>query len=66
MTPGSQHDAPGVLFIDDDATGREVAEFRLRGAGYRVDLAADGAEGLERFDATFPVCCTYRRRSNRR
>ena len=39
-----------VLFIDDDATGREVAAHNLRRVGFEVDLAADGAEGLERFD----------------
>ncbi len=51
MTPNPGDGAArGVLFIDDDATGREVAAFRLGGAGYRVDLAADGAAGLEVFD----------------
>jgi DNA-binding NtrC family response regulator len=39
-----------VLFIDDDATGREVAAYNLRRAGYRVDVAADGEEGLGRFE----------------
>ncbi len=39
-----------VLFIDDDATGREVAAYQLRQAGFGVDLAADGVEGLSRFD----------------
>jgi len=39
-----------VLFIDDDATGRETAAYTLRKAGYEVDLAADGAEGVGRFN----------------
>ena len=49
----SEHDAseqPRVLFIDDDATGREVAAYQLQQAGFRVDLAADGGEGLATFD----------------
>ena len=41
-----------VLFIDDDATGREVAAYQLRQAGFRVDLAEDGQVGLKRFDPT--------------
>ncbi len=39
-----------VLFIDDDATGREVAAYQLQQAGFRVDLAADGEAGLAAFD----------------
>ncbi len=38
-----------ILFIDDDLAGREVALFNLRKAGYEVETAADGREGLERF-----------------
>jgi DNA-binding NtrC family response regulator len=39
-----------ILFIDDDATGREVAAHNLRRAGFEVDLAADGEQGLARFE----------------
>ncbi len=39
-----------VLFIDDDATGREIAAHNLRRAGFAVELAADGGQGLEAFD----------------
>jgi DNA-binding NtrC family response regulator len=39
-----------VLFIDDDATGREVAAHNLRLAGFEPDLAEDGEQGLARFD----------------
>lgn len=43
---------PGrVLFIDDDASGREVALFNLRKAGYEVSAAGDGAQGLSAFAA---------------
>jgi len=40
-----------ILFIDDDAAGREVALFNLRKAGYEVASASDGQEGLDAFAA---------------
>lgn len=41
---------PGrILFIDDDRSGREVALFNLRKAGYDVTPASDGREGLALF-----------------
>jgi len=39
-----------ILFIDDDQAGREVALFNLRKAGYQVEGAESGDEGLARFD----------------
>ncbi len=38
-----------ILFIDDDRAGREVALFNLRKAGYGVEVASDGAEGVAAF-----------------
>ncbi len=38
-----------ILFIDDDRAGREVALFNLRKAGYGVEAASDGGEGLAAF-----------------
>ncbi len=38
-----------ILFIDDDRAGREVALFNLRKAGYTVETASDGTEGLAAF-----------------
>jgi len=38
-----------ILFIDDDWAGREVALFNLRKAGYKVEAASDGTEGLAIF-----------------
>lgn len=38
-----------ILFIEDDASGREVGTFNLKKAGYEVDGAADGERGLELF-----------------
>ncbi|HEX8042396.1 response regulator [Candidatus Deferrimicrobium sp.] len=38
-----------ILYVEDDPTGREVALFNLRRAGYDVTLASDGQEALSRF-----------------
>jgi PAS domain S-box-containing protein len=40
-----------VLFVDDESDIREMAEAFLSRAGYRVLLAADGGEAVERFAA---------------
>jgi two-component system response regulator MtrA len=40
-----------VLLVEDDPSIREVAALGLRGAGFCVDAAADGREGLARFRA---------------
>ena len=39
-----------LLFVDDDDTGRKVAVFNLRRAGFEVDEARDGVSALETFD----------------
>ena len=39
-----------ILFIEDDAAGREMGVYNLTAAGYRVDAAAAGDEGLALFD----------------
>ena len=38
-----------VLLVEDDPSIREVAALGLRGAGFHVETAADGREGLLRF-----------------
>ena len=38
-----------ILYVEDDPTGREVALFNLRKAGYDVTPASDGQEALSRF-----------------
>ena len=38
-----------ILVVEDDASIREITALGLRGAGFEVDTAADGAEGLERW-----------------
>jgi len=40
--------APAVMVIDDDEQVRETLHMLLTQDGYQVDLAADGATGLER------------------
>ena len=40
-----------VLLVEDDPAGRELGQYNLSAGGYAVDLAADGAEALSRFDA---------------
>lgn len=43
-----------VLVIDDDATVRAIVAETLRGEGYRVEEAADGAAGLQEVRAAPP------------
>jgi DNA-binding NtrC family response regulator len=40
----------GLLFIEDDAAGRELGQFNLSRAGYAVDVASSGEAGLECFE----------------
>jgi CheY-like chemotaxis protein len=46
--------SPLVLIIDDDATVRSILVETLKGEGYRVDDASNGATGLERVRAAAP------------
>src|SRR4051812_28308804 len=46
--------SPRVLVIDDSATIRKMVECHLSQAGYRVDLAADAARGLELAESIRP------------
>ncbi|MFH2010426.1 MAG: sigma-54 dependent transcriptional regulator [bacterium] len=39
-----------ILFIEDDPSGRELGLFNLKKAGYQVEGAVDGVQGLEQFD----------------
>jgi len=45
---------PTVLYVEDEAPLRGLVEFWLADAGYRVLLAADGAEALELVRAERP------------
>jgi CheY-like chemotaxis protein len=42
---------PRILVVDDDAAIRELLRFALEEEGYEVIEAADGAEGLQRYQA---------------
>ncbi|MGX2997721.1 two-component system response regulator CseB [Streptomyces sp. JNUCC 64] len=44
-------DPVSVLFVEDDATIRRGVQLALERYGYRVEVAADGLDGLERFRA---------------
>ncbi|HPZ62113.1 MAG TPA: response regulator, partial [Halanaerobiales bacterium] len=39
-----------VLVIDDEESIRELIRFNLEMAGFSVELAADGQEGLDKLD----------------
>src|SRR5688572_18809993 len=47
-------DAPTILVVDDEQSYRDALAVALECEGFRVELAADGIEALERFDATRP------------
>jgi two-component system response regulator AtoC len=40
---------PRILLIEDDDSSRELGQFNLTRAGYEVDTAPDGDQGLRRF-----------------
>ncbi|MFD1711611.1 response regulator [Ottowia sp. GY511] len=48
-------DIPLVLVVDDSITVRRVTQRLLQREGYRVALAADGLQGLERLQAERPA-----------
>ena len=43
-----------ILVVDDEASLRRVAQYRLQEAGYEVSLAEDGMKGLEAFETFAP------------
>jgi two-component system response regulator MtrA len=43
-----------ILLVEDDPSIREVTALGLRGAGFTVETAVDGVEGLERWRAGRP------------
>src|SRR5512138_730072 len=43
-----------ILLVEDDPSIREITGLGLRAAGFTVDTAADGVEGLERWRADRP------------
>jgi two-component system response regulator RegX3 len=47
-------DAPLILVVDDEQSYRDALRVALEREGFRVEVAADGAEALTRFDAVRP------------
>jgi two-component system, OmpR family, response regulator RegX3 len=48
-------DAPLILVVDDEQSYRDALRVALEREGFRVEVAADGAEAIERFDAVRPA-----------
>ena len=44
-----------VLVVDDEPDLRECVSLVLREAGFEVEVAADGLEGIEKIDALHPA-----------
>ena len=47
-------ETPLILVVDDEQSYRDALRIALEREGFRVDVAADGAEAIERFDASRP------------
>ena len=47
-------ESPLILVVDDEQSYRDALRIALEREGFRVEVAADGAEALERFDASRP------------
>ena len=47
-------EAPLVLVVDDEQSYRDALRVALEREGFRVEVAVDGPEALERFDAAHP------------
>jgi len=48
-------EAPLVLVVDDEQSYRDARRIALEREGFRVEVAADGAEAIARFDAVRPA-----------
>jgi len=47
--------AARILVVDDDAASAEVVRLFLGALGYEIEVAGDGEQALERFEATHPA-----------
>ena len=50
-------DPPLILVVDDEQSYRDALAVALEREGFLVEVAADGAEAIERFDAARPRSC---------
>jgi two-component system, OmpR family, response regulator RegX3 len=48
-------DPPLILVVDDEQSYRDALRIALEREGFRVEVAADGAEAIARFDAVHPA-----------
>jgi two-component system response regulator RegX3 len=48
-------ETPLILVVDDEQSYRDALRVALEREGFRVEVAADGAEALQRFDAVRPA-----------
>jgi two-component system response regulator RegX3 len=48
-------EAPLILVVDDEQSYRDALRVALEREGFRVEVAADGAEAIQRFDAVRPA-----------
>jgi two-component system response regulator RegX3 len=48
-------EAPLILVVDDEQSYRDALRVALEREGFRVEVAADGAEAIARFDAVRPA-----------
>src|SRR4051794_6122670 len=48
-------EGPLILVVDDEQSYRDALRIALEREGFRVDVAADGAEAIARFDAVRPA-----------
>ncbi len=55
VAPAAHSDIPLVLVVDDSITVRRVTQRLLQREGYRVALAADGLQGLEKLQGERPA-----------
>ena len=56
--PSADSGAPLVLVIEDDADARELLRVHITELGYRVALAASGADGLQMATSLLPQLIT--------
>ena len=48
------NEAPLILVVDDEQSYRDALRVALEREGFRVEVAADGVEALERFESARP------------
>ena len=46
---------PLILVVDDEASFREIFSMKLKAAGYRVETAENGAQGIEKAKSIRPT-----------